>query len=230
MIPDLSSRAENLPELRDDPNCARKLLFKTYREFSVTNRLLSGWRRCYVNLIRPRLRKGDASTLLDIGFGGGDIPRALVGWARHDGFDLVVTAIDQDDRALSYVATLPRCEGVSFCGASLEELRREKRTFDFVTSNHVLHHISSGELAEFRDHVEGLTVRMAIMNDTVRSAAGYFLFASFAPLVLRNSFSVPDGLVSIRRSFTRDELAAALGPQWRVRSMAWFRLVATFLP
>ena len=230
MYPDLSSRAENLHELMDDPNCDRERLFNTYRQFSVTNRLLAGWRSCYANLVRPLLRRGESSTLLDIGFGGGDIPRSLAAWARRDGFDLTITAVEQDERALSYVAALPGCEGVKFCRASLDELRRDSCMFDFVISNHVLHHVPDSELAQFRQQVEALTSRMAIMNDIVRSTTSYHLFAALAPLMHRNSFSVPDGLVSIRRSFTRDELAAALGSKWHVRCARWFRLVAAFQP
>jgi len=99
-----------------------------------------------------------------------------------------------------------------------------------VISNHVVHHLSGGEVGVFRDQVERLTRRYAIMNDIARSALGYLLFAGFARLVMRDSFSVPDGLISIRRSFTRAELQAALGPRWCVRRTVLFRLVATFEP
>ncbi len=214
----------------EDPVCDRAKLFRTYREFALTNRFLAGWRRRYVSLIRPRLRAGETSTVLDIGFGGGDIALMLAGWARRDGRRLEITGVDQDPRALVYVGTLPRSDGVTFRVASLEDLLREGRTFDFVISNHVVHHLSGGEVGLFRDQVERLTQRCSIMNDIARSRLGYLLFASAAPLVMRDSFSVPDGLISIRRSFTRAELQEALGPRWRVRSAALFRLVATFEP
>ena len=230
MIPDLSNRAENLRELMDNPNCDRVKLFKTYLEFALTNRLLAGWQRIYARLIRPRLRAGEKSTLLDIGFGGGDIARTLATWARRDGFELEISGIEQDARALAYVASLPKCAGVSFREASLADLRREKLAFDFVISNHVLHHITNQEMALFRDQVETLTRRVAIMNDIARSPLGYFIFASTAQLILHKSFSVPDGLTSIRRSFTRDELQSALGPRWNVKNAPMFRVIATFTP
>jgi 2-polyprenyl-3-methyl-5-hydroxy-6-metoxy-1,4-benzoquinol methylase len=227
MLPDLSARAEHLRESMTDPSCSREKLFRTYREFALTNRFLAGWRRCYVSLIRPHLRAGEEFTLLDIGFGGGDIPRALAAWARHDGFQLEITGIEQDARALEYVSTLPKCDGVTFREASLDDLLREKRMFDFVTSNHVLHELTNREVDVFRDQVEALTRRCSIMNDVARSSPGYLLFASTVPLFMRHSFTVPDGLISIQRSFTRGELQSALGPRWRVRNAAWFRLIAT---
>jgi len=73
-----------------------------------------------------------------------------------------------------------------------------------------------------------VTRRWSIMSDIARSFPGYLLFAATVPLVMRHSFTAPDGLISIQRSFTRDELQSALGPRWRVRSAAWFRLIATF--
>jgi len=228
MLPDLSARAEHLRESMTDPSCSREKLFRTYREFALTNRFLAGWRRCYVSLIRPHLRTGEESTLLDIGFGGGDIPRTLAAWARHDGFQLEITGIEQDARALEYVSTLPKRDGVTFREASLDDVLREKRMFDFVTSNHVLHELTNREVGVFRDQVEALTRRWSIMSDIARSFPGYLLFAATVPLVMRHSFTAPDGLISIRRSFTRDELQSALGPRWRVRSAAWFRLIATY--
>ncbi len=230
MFPDLSNRAENLRELMDDPDCDRARLFKTYREFSISNRVLAGWRRIYARLIRPHLHASEKFTLLDIGFGGGDIARSLMSWARRDGFHLEITGVEQDARALEFVATLPKINGITFREASLDTLLLEKHAFDFVISNHVLHHISNRDVHLFRDQVQALTRRTAIMNDIVRSPAGYFLFATTGPLVMRNSFSVPDGLVSIRRSFTRGELQLALGPRWRVQSTFLFRLIATFEP
>lgn len=228
MLPDLSRRADNLHESMNDPNCSREKLFRTYREFALTNRLLAGWRRSYVSLIRPHLRAGEEFTLLDIGFGGGDIPRTLSAWVRRDGFQLEITGIEQDARALEYVSTLPKRGGVTFREASLDDLLCEKRMFDFVISNHVLHELTNREVGVFRDQVEALTRRRSIMSDIARSFPGYLLFASTVPLYIRSSFTVPDGLISIRRSFTRDELQSALGPRWRVWNAAWFRLIATF--
>jgi len=228
MLPDLSTRAEHLRESMTDPSCSREKLFRTYREFALTNRLLAGWRRCYVSLIRPHLRAGEESTLLDIGFGGGDIPRTLAAWVRRDDLQLEITGIEQDARALEYVSTLPKRDGVTFREASLDDLLRERLMFDFVISNHVLHELTNREVNVFRDQVEALTRRCSIMNDVARSSPGYILFASTVPLFMRHSFTVPDGLISIQRSFMRDELQSALGPRWRVRNAAWFRLIATF--
>jgi 2-polyprenyl-3-methyl-5-hydroxy-6-metoxy-1,4-benzoquinol methylase len=107
---------------------------------------------------------------------------------------------------------------------------REGRTFDFVITNSVLHHVAAGELPEFRAQVERATRGLALMNDIRRSRTAYTLFASIAPLFLRRSFSVRDGLLSVRRSYTQAELAAALGPRWSVTRAGLHRLLASWSP
>ncbi len=69
----LARRATELPEIMDGP-CDEARLFATYRHFAVANRAVSGWRRIYRRRLRPLLAAGPV-TLLDVGFGGGDIPR-----------------------------------------------------------------------------------------------------------------------------------------------------------
>ena len=89
----LRVRDTQLRELMDDPDCDLAGLRHTYAQFRVVNRLVAGWRRVYRQRIRPLLRTGQTTTLLDIGSGGGDVARTLARWARRDGFALAVTAI-----------------------------------------------------------------------------------------------------------------------------------------
>ena len=231
MFPDLSRRAEHLRERMEDPAADRTRLFRTYREFALTNRVVADWRCHYTELIRPHLCGGETRTLLDVGFGGGDIPLALAAWARRDRLALEITGIETDERALEFVSTLPPRQGVTFRLDTLENLCRNRRRFDFVIANHVLHHLDREALAPFREQTEALTVRLAVFNDIARSPLAYALFALFAPVLLsRSSYSYEDGLTSIRRSFTRCELAAEMGQRWRVRNTPRFHLMGTFEP
>ena len=98
--------------------------------------------------------------------------------------------------------------------------------YDWVISNHVLHHLSDDEVTSLASVSRTLATRKVIFNDIARSAAGYILFQVSTPLLFRKSFITKDGLISIRRSFQRDELARLLGKNWSVRPMFPFRLVA----
>ncbi|MGG7508147.1 class I SAM-dependent methyltransferase [Plantibacter sp. YIM 135249] len=222
---DLSRRATELRELMDDPHCDLARLERTYEEFMTVNRLVSGWRGIYRSRIRPLLAADRLTTLLDIGFGGGDVPRALARWAASDGLRLAITAIDPDERAGRFVGALPPVPGVTFLRASSDELVSAGRSFDLVTSNHLLHHLDDDALQQVLADSTALANRRVIHNDIERSRIAY---AAYAPATLpfaRGSFIHQDGLLSIRRSYRRDELAAVAPAGWRVERSLPFRLL-----
>ena len=217
-------RDGDLVERMDDPNCDRDALFRTYASFPAVNRVVAGWRHTYVNRLRP-LFTGPTHTVLDIGAGGGDVARALIRWARDDGVRLDVTAIDPDERAAAYVATLPPVDGFSYRRCSSTELADEGARFDFVVSNHVLHHLTATELGTVLADSERLAVRAVLHSDIRRSAVAYLLFAVFTAVGFRGSFVQEDGLLSIRRSYLAGELSGIVPPGWRVATLAPYRLL-----
>lgn len=222
-VTDLARRETTALELMDDPGCDPVLLARTYDQFTVVNRVVSGWRRLYVRTLRPVLAASARPTLLDVGFGGGDIPRRLAGWARRDGLDLAVTAIDPDPHATAYVAARPS-GGVEFRRATSADLVAEDRRFDVVVSNHLLHHLDPPGLHGLLADSERLAARLALHSDLRRSALAYHAYALATRPLARSSFLHADGLLSIRRSHRPHELTG-VRPGWSVRAAAPFRLL-----
>ncbi|WP_216326434.1 class I SAM-dependent methyltransferase [Deinococcus aestuarii] len=227
MAPDLARRAAEVRERMDDPACDPGTLRRTYARFGTVNALVSGWRRVYRQEIHPRLSRERPSTLLDIGCGGGDVPRQLARWARRDGLRLRVTAIDADERAIGYAAGLPADPDVTFRRALSGDLVREGQSFDFVTSNHLLHHLTDAELGALLRDCERLARVRALHSDLTRHALAYDLF-SVGARVFPGTLIREDGLTSIRRSHTRAELAALAPAGWGVRPLFPFRLLLTW--
>jgi 2-polyprenyl-3-methyl-5-hydroxy-6-metoxy-1,4-benzoquinol methylase len=219
----LARRDTGALELMDDPDCDLRLLERTYDQFGPVNRLVSGWRRLYVSTLRPVLAASSGPTLLDVGFGAGDIPRRLAAWARRDGLDLAVTAIDPDPRAAAYVGRAP-AGGVEFREATSADLVAEGRTYDVVVSNHLLHHLDPAALQRLLADSEQLAGRLALHNDLRRSAVAHGAYAVATRPLARSSFLHADGLLSIRRSYRPDELADVRAG-WTVRGAAPFRLL-----
>ncbi|CAA9236129.1 MAG: Methyltransferase type 12 [uncultured Arthrobacter sp.] len=227
----LARRDADAVEEMDRPDCDPRKLETTYSQFGLVNSLVAGWRRTYTQLVRPQLASGRKNTLLDIGSGGGDVPRALARWAHQDGLDLAITAIDPDGRAHAYATAQPAVPGLTFRRALSSELVAEGRRFTVVTSNHVLHHLDPAALAGLLDDCETLTEAFAVHSDISRTRTGYAAF-SVGTLPLRGSYIRRDGLTSIRRSYAPAELNAVLGsrPGWSVRRGVPFRNLLIYRP
>lgn len=212
-MPNLGTRATHLAEFMDDADCDLRMLRRTYRRFTYVNAVVASWQATYRDVIRPLLSSTEPRTLLDVGCGGGDVSRALARWAQRDGLLLKVTGLDPDARAQEYAASVPSRE-VRFVAARVEDLTEQ---FDFVVSNHVLHHLD--DLDGFLDATHARARVMTIHSDIERSRFGYLAFALGTALawpLLRGSFIRADGLTSIRRSYTARELRRTVGEGWRV--------------
>lgn len=223
----LRTRAAGETEQMDRADCDARLLDNTYRQFWVINRVLSGWRRLYNKELRTIITPDRRPvTVLDIGSGGGDLAVMLARWAARDGKQMHVTGIDPDPRAAAFANRRVHTPGVEFRQAHSSDLVRERARFDVVISNHVLHHLDSGELRQLLADSEILAGK-ALHNDLVRSPAAFALFSA-AALPFRQSYIREDGLTSIRRSYRPAELAASAPPGWSVERSSAFHQVLTF--
>lgn len=221
----LSERHPELVEFMDREDCDPDLLENTYQQFSTINSLISGWKSIYRNEISPLMQKGEAYSLLDIGFGGGDIPLKLSKWAEEDGFNLRITAIETDQRAYKFIQNRKEIpDQVTFKHCSSADLLKEQATFDFVISNHLMHHLANTELLELMQEAKQLARQKVIFSDIERSDVGFVLFSGFAEFIFRNSLIAKDGRISIRRSFTQSELQSIIPDDWKVKRQFPFRL------
>ena len=62
-------------EEMDLPGCDPDKLDRTYAQFDLVNRAVAGWHSTWGRYVRPVLSTTRPNTLLDIGSGGGDVPR-----------------------------------------------------------------------------------------------------------------------------------------------------------
>lgn len=238
----LDRRAPDVRERMDDPAADRRMLDRTFDQFSTLNRLIAGWGTIWRRHLRDALSGPDAS-LLDIGCGGGDVVRYLARLAERDGLDVRFTGIDPDERAIEFArgglseqvsgqvfgpssgqpAGSQRAN-IRYCNIRSGDLVASGQRFDAVISNHVLHHLDEEELNQVLSDCRELSRGMVVHNDIRRDDFAPVLFQPVR-LLFRDSFIVPDGIRSIRRSYTADELRRAAGPGWKVIRQFPFRLL-----
>ncbi|MGK0715386.1 methyltransferase domain-containing protein [Leucobacter sp. W1153] len=227
----LAERDAQLTELMDDPNCDPVLLRRTLQRFRIVNRLVAGWDAVYRTHLRPALALSSGvspapARILDIGCGAGDVLRRLVHLARRDGFDVNGVGIDPDDRALAVARSGKNPGGVSFRNSLSRELVTEGSQYDLVVSNHLLHHLSETQLDDLLADSSSLSRGVSVHSDIARGRLAYAAYAVGVTPLAPGSFLRVDGLRSIRRSYTRDELARRLPTGWIAQQPSMFRLLA----
>lgn len=226
----LAVRDRELVELMDDPACDPARLAATLRRFDVVNRLFAGWGTVYRRHLGPYLGSlGRPARVLDIGSGGGDLPVRLARRAARDGLDVSWTGIDPDPRAHAIAIERGAPANVTFRVADADDLAAEGAVFDVVFSNHVLHHVGSSAAA-FAEASRALSRGLVLHGDIERNRWAFGLYAIGITPLAPGTFLRTDGLRSIRRSFTRDELQRELDAHangaWAVGTHAPFRLLA----
>ncbi len=210
----LRHRLTGVRERMETSDCDPAKLRNTYAQFRAVNTLVSDWWPIYRRFLRPAAGGGPA-TVLDIGFGGGDIPARLARWAERDGLELQITAVDTDRRALAFVHRSTFPSTLTFRQTSVDRLLENGERFDVVVSNHLLHHLSEPEIAALCDVTRQLARRLVVHSDIVRSDLAWFGFAALTTPLFHRSYIVADGLTSIRRSFTHRELRHLTPRGWR---------------
>ncbi len=216
---DLSCRSAE-PELLDEgvPEAEAR---RSLADLRFVNRRLGG-RRALLRAVMPHLGGIPRPRLLDVGSGSADLPSLLV--AATAGRLLAVAV----DVKLLHLQEAPR--PLARVVADVRALPFAPASFDVVTANLFLHHFDGPEVAAVLRTLYGLARRALVVNDLRRARVPYVFGRLAFPLIFRSHVSVADGLLSIRRAFTRDELAAAFAEAGiagvRIRRSFPYRLVA----
>ncbi len=176
----------------------------------LTNRYFGGARAILRHLTSWSGRWPAEKTvrLLDVGTGGADIPRAIAAWARRTGRTVHITAIDLVPEivalARARVGTDPM---ISIVERDVFALDPAEGRFDYVTASLFFHHVG-GRTVETLAALDRLATRGLIISDLARTPAalaGVWILSRLAG----NAVVRHDAPLSVRRAFTRAELAQA---------------------
>ncbi len=227
-------------EILDDPGDNPALALRSLRDVALANRFFGGRRAVLAEVRRVLCERPTARDprqpmmLLDIGTGLGDIPRAAQRMAQRlqSGASPPLTTIGIElVPALARAASASCTHGIA---ADAMALPFADGSIDIVTCSQVLHHFDGPEADRLLQECSRVARRVVIIGDLRRSwfAVAGLWAASF--LLRFHPVSRHDGIVSILRGFTRDELQTlverATGCRVRAHRAPGFRVVAVWSP
>jgi SAM-dependent methyltransferase len=156
------------------------------------------------------LPRGARFTLLDVGYGEGDMLRAVHAWAAARGFRPRLIGVDLNPRSepAARAATDP-ATGIEFRTGDVFDFAPDE-TIDFIISSLVTHHLTDRQVGQFLMWMEARSVRGWFVNDLRRHWFAFYGFTALAAVMRWHRFVRDDGPVSIARSFVPDEWERAL--------------------
>lgn len=214
-------------ETLDDPACPAPLARATLRDIAVANALFGGRAAAGYGVAQllKHVAPGSRLTLLDVGSGSGDIPRAVVQRAARHGVSVTAVALDNSRTA----AAMARRSGVLPVLADARALPIRDGGADVVLASQFLHHFtrpSAIALVEAFDRMARVGVVLCEPRRTPLAAAGIWTAAHVLGF---HAVTRRDGVLSVRRSFTPEELGAVLaeaGVRGTICRRPGFRIVA----
>lgn len=197
----LSKRSHD-PELIDlgPPHYTEKEYKDCHRQLDRIGRFLGGDRATFHALDKLKVIP---ESILDVGCGSGFFTVRLAKRYPHakvTGIDISVAAIELAREHLKETQTiLPHLQ------FSVSYLHEIPDCYDVVTATLVTHHLSDQEIISFLKQACQKAKKAVILNDLHRHPLATLGFGLLAPVIFRNRLIWHDGLLSIKRSFTRQE-------------------------
>jgi SAM-dependent methyltransferase len=217
-------------ELLDAPDIDPQLITRSLADVARSNALFGGLSAA-IDEFRDTLRElPRRASLLDVGTGLGDIPRSARDVADENGIELHAFGLDSAEELARASSTAVDCV---VCGDALQ-LPFADKSVDVVMCSQVLHHFSRPDALTLLREMDRVARVRVIVSDLRRSrlaALGLWL-ASF-PLRF-HAVSRHDGVVSVMRGFTPDELVdtvrEAVARPATVRRRRAFRVTTSWAP
>jgi phospholipid N-methyltransferase len=200
-------------ELMDLPGTSHDDFELALRDIQWVNRNLGGTQAVLDELIRliPLDSKGKMLTILDIGTGSADIPRALVDWARstrsQHGISFQITAVDVHPVAIEAARresqTYPEIRVVQQDALNLDY---GEDSYDLVISSMFMHHLENEDAIRLLQEMARLCRIGFVVNDLERHPLAWLSIKALGIATGKGKVFQNDAPLSVLRGFTGTEL------------------------
>lgn len=204
----------------DFAHCLRDLA--TVNVLTLAHRPTLAW----LDRVARTLPAGTPLSVLDVGFGEGDLLRAIHRWGERRGLALKLSGVDLNPLSTAAaIAATPPDMAVEYVTGDVFAYRPDPRP-DVIVSSLFTHHLPDPAVVEFLRWMDRNAARGWFVNDLHRSAISYHGFRLLSRAAGWHRFVQHDGPVSIARSFRRrdwERLLAVAGVRAELRWRLPFR-------
>ena len=221
-------------ELMDLPGNADSLLEEDLTNLRIINRYLGAYRGllgCLDELVKSERTK--TLSFLDMGTGTGDIPVAVVRWAKQRGISVRAVGLEPNPMTARLARTQTKdIPEISIVMGDAFYPPFSHSSFDFVFSSQLLHHFSEPEIILLLKTWSMFSRRGILVSDLIRHPLAYLGIRLLTRVFTRNPMTRMDAPLSVRRAFTMREWRdlfnqATVGPV-RLRQLFPYRVFARF--
>lgn len=189
-------------EQMDDPDITPEVYAAVLADLARVNRWTLTANPA-LRFLQRATREMNRFSLLDVGFGHGDVLRVIARWARRRNLDCQLVGVDLNplskDIANHASSDEPKIE------FRTGDYRDQPEQFDFVISSQVGHHMNSVQLRDFLQFMERRARRGWLLSDLDRHPVSYLGFPLLARLMRVHPIVREDGKLSIARSIRASE-------------------------
>lgn len=190
------------PEIMDDDRLDAATYADVIEDLGRVNSITLA-RPPTINWLNKQTKSLDSFSVLDVGFGHGDMLRAIAGWARTAGKRVRLVGVDLNPRSApaAQAATSP-ADGIQYVTGQAEDIDFKP---DFIISSLVAHHMGDAELVNFIRWMQGAAARGWLINDLHRHPIAWAGFQALARIFGWHPIVAHDGALSVRRAFVRQD-------------------------
>lgn len=202
------ARRADLSEQMDDPALDADTYAAVVADLARVNTVTLAPRPTFDFLNRAATGRPSLS-ILDVGFGDGDMLRRIERWAARRALPVRLTGIDLNPRS-ERAARAHTSHGSAIEWRTGDYADLAGQRFDVILSSLVAHHMTTGEIVAFLRFMEREAAIGWFVNDLLRHGFAHRFYPLLARLFGWHPIVRHDGQVSIARAFRPEDWHALL--------------------
>ncbi len=178
------------------------------KDINRVNTLLGGY-SITLNAVFQLLMKNPRKsyTILDMGCAEGTMLRKLADEARKRALPVKLIGVDLNKQALELAHEYSRdFPEITFMECDILTTDFSDINIDVVMTTLTLHHFTDDGVVKFVNQFNSMASLGVVINDLQRSRLAYYLFQAFSLFFIKTKIARKDGLLSIKRAFTKADL------------------------